>query len=311
MGKAAKYLALASLVGFSAQSPALTILPTYTGAVDSTLQSSVSSAIQTIGSIFTGTNITVNIDFQLMDTGLGASLSGRVTPSYSEFRTALANTTTTSIGTLAVSHLPTSSNNPVLGSGESMSMTTANARAIGLTADPRKFVDGAFYDGIVYINTSAGSFDYVSVVEHEINEVLGLGSAMGAGTTALPNVTMPEDLYRYNANGTRSFSLSSSELAYFSVDGTVTSTSPQFNQDGTGDYGDWCSASPSNCTSFGYYVQNAYATRSRTIPYGTPEINALEAIGYNIAAVPLPPAAYLLATAMLGLVIRGRRREAA
>lgn len=314
MRNAVKCLALASLTGFAAQASALTILPTYNGTVSSDFQNYVQTAISNISGIFTGTNTTVSINFQEdPTTGLGASSSATVARSYSTFRTALANTTTSSIGTLAVANLPTGNTNPVAGGDSQFSvhMTTANARALGLSADPNVNVGGTLYDGIIYVNTGAGSFDYVSVVEHEIDEVLGLGSALTAGTSTTPNYIFPEDLYRYDASGNRSFTLSSGAESYFSVDGTIAASSPQFNQDGTGDYGDWCSASPSACTNFGYYVQNAYATRNKTIPYGTPEINALEAIGYNVAAVPVPPAGYLLASALLGMVVRVRRRKPA
>ena len=310
MRNTVKYLALASLIGFSGQTPALTINPTFSGSTDSTYQGYVQTAINNITGIFTGTILSVNITFQQTTSAstLGESSYSLFSKSYSEFRTALGNTVTTAEGQLAYSNLPVQSNNPVTNDSTPISMTTANARALGfsIVGPPGQS------DGTITVNTSGnnGTYDYVAVVEHEIDEILGLGSGVNT------SFVYPEDLYRYDASGQRSFTTSKAaqDAAYFSVTGNVdTLTSPQFNQDGFGDYGDWCTGS--SCTNSGLYVQNAYGANGAavgSIPYSSREINALEAIGYNGASpVPLPPAAYLLASGLLCVVVRARRRKTA
>jgi len=73
------------------------------------------------------------------------------------------------------------------------------------------------------------------VASHEIDEALGTGSGIGTVTTRA------EDLFRYSANGVRSYTNSSSGNALLLYrwrrDNLV-----NFNQNGSGDYGDWASS---------------------------------------------------------------------
>ena len=119
-------------------------------------------------------------------------------------------------------------------------------------------------------------YDLLAITEHEINEVLGLGSD-------LPDTSdpFPQDLFRYGAAGGRSFT-TNGDNAWFSLDGT--NLLVQFNQDARGDYGDWWSNPGS---SFAPRVQNAFATRGATPDMGV-ELIALDVQGYDLLPPPQP-----------------------
>jgi hypothetical protein len=138
---------------------------------------------------------------------------------------------------------------------------------------------------------NSSKYNLMAVVSHEINEVLGLGSA-------LPNppsgTIFPEDLFRYNSNGVRTFT-TNGENAYFSIDGT--NDLARFNQNSGGDYGDWWSTG-----ALTPQVQDAFGTSGAQPNLGV-EATGLDVIGYDDA--PEPGTVILLGT---GLVIAGLRR---
>jgi hypothetical protein len=113
----------------------------------------------------------------------------------------------------------------------------------------------------------------------------------------------PEDLFRYDGSGIRSYALNSqtsqnctgASVANFSLNGTT--NLKQFNNcNNGGDYGDWASnGSPPA-------VQDAFATSgsSPSLAVTSPEVVALDAIGYNLSAVPTPLIGHGL-SAFLGL----------
>src|SRR5437667_12818253 len=116
--------------------------------------------------------------------------------------------------------------------------------------------NGGPYDGIVTLNSSppfqftrppsASNFDALRSIEHEMDEVLGLGSYLPSGDLR------PQDLFSWSAPGTRN--LTSSGSRYFSIDAGV-SNIVNFNQIPSGDFGDWLSGS---CPQTNPYVQNAF-----------------------------------------------------
>src|SRR5262249_21762702 len=140
---------------------------------------------------------------------------------------------------VALAHLPASSLNPVTGSS-SISVKTANLRAIGLPGSSG--LPGGV-DGIISLNTSImnlsrssnnpSKFDLMAVAAHEIDEVLGLASALPNPSSNSP---LPEDLFRFNSTGQRSFTVSGDD-AYFSIDSGATLLA-RFNQTSGADYGD-------------------------------------------------------------------------
>jgi len=173
--------------------------------------------------------------------------------------------------------------------------SSAGGRAVGLNTAPAMFANGSVgaggpYDGIVTLNSSqpfkltrppaAGLFDALRTTEHEIDEVMGLGSAITAFTDL-----RPQDLFSWSAPGTRG--LTSSGSRYFSINGGSTNL-VGFNQGGGGDLGDWLSGS---CPQANPAVQNAFscANQASDVAVLSPEGINLDVIGYDlIVAGPTP-----------------------
>jgi hypothetical protein len=142
---------------------------------------------------------------------------------------------------------------------------------------------------------SAGKFDLLSTIEHEIDEVLGLGSGLNAAPsteTLLAGGTFvqPEDLFRYSAANTRSFDATAA-ASFFSIDGGKPSL-VGFNQ-GAGDFGDWVVNDPAQ-------VQDVSGTADSHPRLGVNEITALDVIGYD-PTMPEPATLALLGTGLLVL----------
>src|SRR3954469_19463564 len=199
------------------------------------IKSAINTAIANLESKFSDP-ITVTISFGAMDTGLGQSSTFYSTVSYSTYLAALKADAKTNDDAVAVARLPSVSTNPVTG-GASIAVRTANLRALGLSATVPT-------DGFISVNTSitnpgspstTGRYTLVTVLEHEIDEVLGLGSTLPSATIAIS----PEDLFRYDGKGARSYSTGATS-AFFSINGTTSLA--QFSQDSRGDYGDWQSS---------------------------------------------------------------------
>ena len=148
---------------------------------------------------------------------------------------------------------------------------------------------GGPYDGIVTLNSSSpyqftrppagGNYDAQRGFEHEMDEVIGLGSYLNiSGGDDL----RPQDLFSWSSAGNRN--TSSSGTRYFSINGGVTSI-VNFNQGPTGDFGDWLSA---DCPQSHPYVQNAFSCtgQSSDITATSPEGINLDVIGYDLVNTP-------------------------
>ena len=204
----------------------LTIVPTFDSSITSdvngaTIMATINQAILNYEERFSDP-VTIPIKFQKMGSGLGASSSWFFFANYPGVRNALVVDSSTTDDTTALAHLPNVANNPVNGTA-SVSIKWANLLAIG--TNPGVTPDG--FAGTISLNTSIcnltrppgdlAKFDLLSVTEHEMDEVLGLGSALDGG---MANPFM-QDLYRYNNAGGRSFTTSSAVSSFFSIDTTT------------------------------------------------------------------------------------------
>ena len=243
-----------------------------------TIEATINSALA-VYSAKISNDITVGLNFSEMTSGLGQSSTYFSNISYSSFMAALiAGASPDTTDSTALAHLPNGTINPVDGS-TTISVTTANLRALGLNVNP----PAGQPDSFIGLNTSImnldrnsidpSKYDLMAVVSHEVDEALGLGSGLNGGNVR------PEDLFRYASGGARSYTTSSAATSFFSLDGTTDLVS--FNQSGGGaDYGDWASSGVPR-------VQDAFGTAGATPNLGV-ELTVLDAIGYNLATAPVP-----------------------
>jgi hypothetical protein len=213
---------------------------------------------------------------------LAVSQSGLYRLPWSTYIGALPADATTANDATAIDSLPVSA------LAANIDPTSANGRAVGLNTPPVMFADGSLglgglYDGIITINSAAAfkftrpavsdMYDAQRLTEHEIDEVLGLGSSIDARSDY-----RPEDLFGWSAAGARSFASSGSR--YLSIDGGTTSI-VGLNQEAGGDFGDWLSGP---CPQATPYVQNAFscAGQASDVTETSPEGIALDVIGYDL-----------------------------
>jgi hypothetical protein len=264
----------------------LIIVPTFDSSITSdpqaaTIEATINSAIAVYESSYSDP-ITVNITFQEMSTGLGQSSSYLATVAYSDYYAALSAHATTTDDATALAHLPNSASNPVNGNSQIL-LKTPLARALGFSANP----PGGAPDGVIGLKTSimnlsssqnnGSKYSLFSTVSHEIDEVLGMGSALDIvknGSENLSGAVEPEDLFRYDGTGARNYTTNSSATAYFSLDGTTDIA--QFNQVASGDFGDWYSFFGGQTPQ----VQDAFGTPGSAPTLGA-ELRVLDAIGYT------------------------------
>lgn len=172
--------------------------------------------------------------------------------------------------------------------------SSANGRAVGLSTPPVMFADGSLgpggpYDGIVTLNPLAsfsftrplasGTLDAQRLTEHEIDEVLGLGSSIN-----LHDDLRPQDLFSWSAAGVRNLTANGSR--YLSIDAGTTDI-VGFNQDPSGDFGDWLS---DPCPQLTPYVQNAFSCldQASDVTQISPEGINLDVIGYDLITGTIP-----------------------
>ncbi len=328
----------------NAPAKALLIVPTFdasilTNANSSAYQVAINTAITAIDRLY-GDSGTVNVLFKYDASVLGGSLSGEKFIAYPTYTGLLAADAAAhpgnSVLATAVSNIQQHPGN----TGDYVLATTALQRvALRVSsATPCYNSAGTFnncgaggvYDGIILLGdftqpTFPGkNLQGVSVVEHELDEVLGGG---GSGTTIGENLSAnlwpstplncsltaigPIDLYRYQSSTgdcggittTPSRTTDPAAIACYSIDGGHTAL-VQLNQNhnGNADYGDFATTP---------FIQDAFYPSGGTDPYSTlsPEYTMMLSIGYD-AFVPEPSSLTLLAGALGGLGWVRRRRDA-
>jgi hypothetical protein len=319
--KIASAIVACCAVAACGSAPALTIIPTFDSTITSdqnhaAIENTINNAISVYEQDFSN-SIKVPIYFSELSgtTTLGESMDAHTTISYSAFRSALAAEPTSAVRATALQYLPNQANEPVPNTtGTGLWMAAANVNALVASGNlPSSDVQSPQYDGTISLNTSQtftgagsvgpqGNYSLETVVMHEIDEVLGLGSALPNYTTG--SSPMPEDLYRYAANSARSFSTSATGPIYFSLNGTTDLA--QFNNaNNGGDYGDW--ASNPLPTGASPEVQDAFITGGQNITLGSNEFAALQAIGYVRVPDAYPLALLALGSGAAMLLVRKRR----
>jgi len=280
--------ALAALFSAAlAQASSFAVTATFDSTITSdpnatSIEGVINSAIGVYESAITNA-MNVNILFQEEISGLGNS-SYIVDPiTYSQFVNGLSANVAIDHGSMATAYASLPSSGSPVGNSTNMLIHSADAKAVGLAS--ALYISPTASDGTVSINTSitnpgtgaGGNYSLLTTVEHEIDEVLGLGSTLGQGYTGqYANYASPEDLYRYSSANHRNFTTSGT--AWFSIDGTHMLT--KFDNTGSGDYGDWLGVANSP------QVQDANGTQSANAVLGTNELLALNAIGYDLSATP-------------------------
>ena len=276
----------------------LTIHPTFDSSITgnpnaAAIQAMINRAIAIYESLFSDP-ITIQIRFRYATTGPdGSPLShGLVSESDTTIYTSISwNTYISALRADARTSNDDSANASLPGNALSPNIrpTSGNGRAVGLNTPQAMFANGTVgqggpYDGIVTLNSAkpfqfsrpvnGNNFDAQRITEHEIDEVMGLGSRIGDNTSDLS----PQDLFSWSSAGHRN--ITSSGTRYFSINGGVTNI-VGFNQDPDGDFGDWLSAP---CPQANPYVQNAFSCtgQSSDIAATSPEGINLDVIGYDL-----------------------------
>lgn len=297
-----------ALAASAASANALVITPSFVGSFSAAEKASINSAIAVFQSTFSDA-ITVRINFTSDPTGLGGSNTWILTGGYGGaggVRSLLLADSTTATDATAYA---------TLGAADSkftdIVVSTAQCRAIGGGCGFGP--DGS--DGTININTTltdadrsdgiaAGKYDMMSVVMHEIDEVLGSGSWLGNPPSTSGRV---QDLFRYDAAGARTYTTVGDD-AFLSLDGGLTHIA-QFNQTAGPDYGDFKS-----CDGFvASLVQNACGTPGVQIDYSAVEAAMMDVLGYDritaASGVPEPASALLVLGALMSMRLTRRTRR--
>ena len=254
----------------------------------SAIQAMIISTIQTYQALFSDP-ITVAIRFRFsdvdatgkpMDNLVGASNTTIDGIDWNTYITALKADAKTANDMAAIATLPAS---PLTAK---IVAKSAGGRAIGLNTLPADFGLGGAYDGVITLNSSkplqftrpvsAGNADARMFTEHEIDEVLGLGSHLGS---AQPQFLFAQDLFSWASLNARNTTATGER--HFSIDRGLHFI-VTFNQDPSGDYGDW--ESEPQCPQTHTLVQNVFNCygQSAEISATSPEGINLDVIGYDL-----------------------------
>ncbi|HVU23591.1 MAG TPA: NF038122 family metalloprotease [Opitutus sp.] len=263
---------------------------------------------------------------------LGVTNSPLYNVGYSTFSTALTADRTSTNDDLAVGSLqggssygvllnhPSTADSTYLGSGDTLAITLANARALGLYQ-----ASGGLTDASITFNSSftfdfdpsngitAGAYDFVGVATHEIGHALGFYSGadfldQNPSLAEADTVQTPLDLFRYStlsiADGVFDVS-ADARTKYFSIDGGATDLGT-FSTGVT--FGDGRQASHWQ-ENLGIGIMDPTAAPGEFLSISALDLTAFDVIGYDLAAVPEPANLGGLMAALAGLYALRRRRK--
>jgi hypothetical protein len=208
------------------------------------IEGAIQAAVQFYEAAFTNNNITINIDFQYASLGAGAAAENSFsyeTFTYSQIVNALKANDTSAVDAEAYLTLPVS--DPTGGSGDDYALTTAQARALGLSSFTPTFDDvvtlnsNLSWDFNPYNRSVPGEYDAIGALEHEMSEG-GMGRIGSMGTYIASGVWTPLDLFRYSAPGVRQLTPNASVNGFFSLNGQQLLTEYN-NPTNGGDATDW------------------------------------------------------------------------
>jgi len=292
------------MTGTTVPTQGLTINPTFESSIlgdpnAAAIQAVINQAISILESLFSDP-VTVSILYryttvadpcQAVGTGtLAQSCTSIYNIPWSNFINALIADATTANDATANATLPGSA------LSTNITVSSANGRSVGFNTPGTTTFNGAGpFDATITINSNQNfqftrppgpnNYDLLRTVEHEMDEVLALGS--GVNQTNL----RPQDLFSWSAAGVRNTTTSGSR--YFSINSGNTNI-VNFNQIAGGDFGDWFSES---CPQTHPYVQNANSCPGQVddVTATSPEGINIDVAGYNLRTggptpTPMPTA---------------------
>jgi len=187
------------------------------------------------------------------------------------------------------SYLP-SDGDPITSASHYYWVASAEERALGLPNSSTLDGSVGFSSHVSWSFTSnvgPGQYDFISIAEHEIAEVMGrialLGATIPDNGINYTNSYTPMDLFRYyvGPNGVQR-SLVGGQDAYFSFDGGVSSngnaSNPSFtyfNSSAGGDWGDWQSSGAHTAGKDAYNAFASSATQYSLTPVDQTVMNVL------------------------------------
>lgn len=220
----------------------------------------------------------------------------RANPDNTNLRTALANMQYGNSGTMLLTR-----GQALLLSNYGLGAPRLGSESININSD----ISNWNFTG----TTTSGQYDAIGAIEHELDELLGIGGYSWIGTGYFGAT----DLLRYSGPFTPS---TSGFFTYLSIDGGVTNL-VDFNYLPPGDFGDFrppCGPTQDNIRN-NQYIQNAFNCTGSDEVYSTssPEYVVATAIGWDpaskVAAVSEPSSITLFGGALVGLaafLLRGK-----